>query len=137
MRAEDGGLDDLPLYLVGDEVQTEFMALQVGHLIPNEAEVKAGLIGEWLDFAVPAGQSKPGIEPDKMSDSDFDEPEVLRTLTCAPEIFEKALGGDLTKYDMRTAKAVGDAMKLLQPEWMPGKDARCGKYGKQRTYRRI
>lgn len=127
----------LPLYLTGDAL-AEFETRQDDHLLPNEAEVKAGIVGEWLATPVTFAQSKPGWNMDDTDPfSDDDEMLVLRTHTCAAEIYERALNGDSSKYDMRAAKAIGDVMRHLEPEWRAAPMARCGKYGRQRTYIRV
>lgn len=135
-RLRAGGGDGfLPLHLPR-EALAEFETRQGTHLLETDAEVKAGMIREWLDAPVPFGQSKPGWTLEDRTDDDFAEEElVIRDRTCAAELFERALGGDMGKYDMRTARSIGDSMRHLEPDWHATPNPiHCGKYGKQRAY---
>lgn len=124
----------LPLYLTG-EAKAEHETRQDDHLLPNEAEMKAGIVRDWLDIPVPLGQSKPGWDLADEADDAFAEEElVLRAHTCAVELYERALGNDISKYDMRAARSIGDLMRFLEPDWRVAPLARCGKYGRQRSY---
>lgn len=134
-RESNSGI--LPLYLTG-EAATELDVRQDDHLMANEAEAMAGMFREYLGMEVPFHQSKPGWTQEDQTDDDLgDGTLVLRDYTCALELFNRCLGQDPKNYDQRTAQKIGDAMRLLLPEWRPGKQARCGKWGQQRTYRRI
>jgi len=135
-RESNSGI--LPLDLRG-EADTEFMAMQPDYLMPDADDAKAGMIRVWLNNPVPFSLSRPGSDRDDDVDAMFDDDDnlVLRDLTCACELFEKALGNDLAKYSQRDAQAMGKVMTLLEGEWENAPMARCGKYGRQRTYRRI
>lgn len=127
----------LPLDLRG-AANTEFMATQPDHLVPDDVDLKAGLIRAWLDTPVSESLAKCGADREDGIDAGFgDEPEILRTMTCAGELFEKGLGNDLAKYSQRDASMIGKIMARLSDDWMIAPMARCGKYGAQRTYRRI
>lgn len=128
----------LPLDLRG-AANAEFMAMQPDHLMPDADDAKAGMIQDWLDIPVPVSMARPGSDRDDAVDAMFGEDDdlVMRDLTCACELYEKALGNDLTKYSQRDAQAMGKVMKLLEGNWESAPYARCGKYGRQRTYRRV
>jgi hypothetical protein len=96
----------------------------VNQLTPN--------LTNWLSHCWP--QAKPGWDSADAAFSDPDGELVKRSYSCALEIFVRALGNDPTKYDRRAAQSIGAIMQHLEPEWMPGPYARCGRWGRQRTY---
>lgn len=127
---------ELPLNLRGD-AEVEFGAIQAEHQLPDDAEAKAGIVREYLDEEVPYAYSRPGRDETDTALSDDEGRMVLRNVTCALEVYSHALRGDVSRYDRRIAQHVGDIMKHLEPEWKPGPISPCGKWGRQRTYRRM
>lgn len=129
---------ELPLDLRG-QANAELEALQPGHVMPDDIDLKVGMVKDWLDTPVPASMARVGSDREDAADDGFDDDDdtVIRTVTCAGEIFEKALGNDLTKYDPRAAQMVGKVMARLVADWESATMLRCGKYGRQRTYKRL
>jgi predicted P-loop ATPase len=132
-RESNTGL--LPLHLT-DAAETEHTTTQARHLIENAAEADAGTVQTWLDAPVPVACSKSGWTDAEDADAKFEDDDnlVLRTYTCAKELWERALGRDPTKYDQRAAQHIGAVMRFLEPDWRAGDRATCGKYGRQRAY---
>lgn len=132
-RESNTGL--LPLHLTHD-AETEHATTQARHLVESAAEADAGTIRAWLDTPVPVTCAKSGWTDAEDADAKFEDDDnlVLRTYTCAKELWERALGRDLARYDQRAAQNIGQAMRFLEPDWRAGPLATCGKYGRQRGY---
>lgn len=131
----------LPLYLTHDAAG-QFETRQEEHRMESEAETKAGLIREWLDRDISESEFKagPGFDPggEEATDDLFsDRTSFKRKYTCAIEVWERALGGDPSKYGQREAQVVGGAMRVLENEWRAVERLQCGRYGRQRGYLRI
>jgi hypothetical protein len=126
---------ELPLDLRG-EADAEHRRTQTANLLPDDIAAKAGIVREYLEEEVPLVQSRPGWDTTDAAFSDHETIMVKRTVTCAIEIFARALGNDPVKYDRRAAQIIGDIMKMLEPEWKSGQHGRCGRWGIQRTYRK-
>jgi predicted P-loop ATPase len=132
-RESNTGL--LPLHLT-DAAEAEHTATQARHLIENAAEADAGTVQAWLETPVPVPCAKSGWTDAEDADAKFDDDEtlILRTCTCAKELWERALGRDPNRYDQRAAQHLGAVMRFLEPDWRPGNVVTCGKYGRQRGY---
>jgi hypothetical protein len=125
----------LPLHLSGDAIAQSEEA-QARHVVPDVAKSDAGLISVWLETEVPASLASSGSVASADFDNAFDEPLVLREMTCGREIFIKALRGDPARYNQHEAQRIGKAMKHVEG-WVLGNVLTCGEYGRQVTYRRL
>lgn len=123
---------NLPLYLKGTAGE-EATSAQAARVVDDGSQSAAGLIAYWLETPVPVSLSRPGATAGDFTENHPDEELVLRKVTCGREIFLKALDGKRDGYDQRAAQVVGRAMKLVSG-WVTGKMARCGEYGRQRTF---
>ncbi len=127
---------NLPLYLAGEAAAAFAKVAQGERLLATVAEEHAGEIEAWLDTPVSAAQAVCGALPDASFDDDGDQPKVLRTVTCAREIWDRVLsGGRQVAYTQKEAQTVANAMKELSG-WEQNERSQCGVYGRQRTYKR-
>lgn len=130
---------DLPFYLEG-ESRDIAERLQADKVIHTLADDDAALAAAWLENPVPRGEEKCGYGTafaDAPEDDGLGVEMVLRDITCAQEIWERAISGGGGAYDERAQRRVAHAMNQV-PGWTSERRGPlCGKYGRPRVYRRV